>query len=79
MESNKENIADGLLLDLREEKTSLPSPKRSKKSRSLSVGPDAASALKETAGNRRKVKKSLFIIELTLTVSSPPFPLSNQF
>jgi hypothetical protein len=79
MESNKENIADGLLLDLREEKTPTLSPKRSKKSRSLSVGPGASTALKETAGNRRKVRKLEGGSILTLTISSPLFLQSSQF
>lgn len=54
-DSNKENIADGLLPAA--PKMASLSPRKPKKSRSLSMGPGArASApLKEDAGNRRKV------------------------
>jgi hypothetical protein len=54
-DSNKENIADGLLVPA----TTMPalSERKLKKSRSLSMGPGskANTALKEDSGNRRKV------------------------
>lgn len=57
-ESNKENIADGLV-PTAVEKTFSMSPKKSKKSRSLSMGPGSSTILKENAGNRRKVRMIL--------------------
>jgi kinetochore protein Spc7/SPC105 len=54
-EFDKENIADGLLASSNH-KSDAPSPKKAKKSRSLSMGPGALNVpLKEDAGNRRKV------------------------
>jgi hypothetical protein len=52
-DTNKENIADGLLAPL--EATSVGT-RKSKKSRSLSAGPGSLNVpLKEESGNRRKV------------------------
>jgi kinetochore protein Spc7/SPC105 len=52
-DTNKENIADGLLAPL--EDTSVGT-RKAKKSRSLSAGPGSLNVpLKEESGNRRKV------------------------
>jgi kinetochore protein Spc7/SPC105 len=56
-EFDKENFTDGLLATS-SAKRDAPSPKKSKKSRSLSMGPGALNVpLKEDSGNRRKVRK----------------------
>jgi kinetochore protein Spc7/SPC105 len=52
-DTNKENIADGLLAPLEAKSVGT---RKSKKSRSLSVGPGSLNVpLKEEDGNRRKV------------------------
>jgi kinetochore protein Spc7/SPC105 len=54
-ELDKENINDGLIVNSTQKRDVL-SPKKGKKSRSLSMGPGALSVpLKEDSGNRRKV------------------------
>jgi kinetochore protein Spc7/SPC105 len=71
---DKENIADGLLASSNQ-KRDAPSPKKTKKSRSLSMGPGALNVpLKEDAGNRRKVGEppSVTLYLSLLTIISPP-------
>lgn len=65
----KENIADGLVAALSFKAPTATSPKKSRKTRSKSIGPsglaplnDRPSALKEGNGNRRKVRARLRVI-----------------
>jgi hypothetical protein len=53
-DADKENIADGLVPSPGKKLFGLSS-NRSRKSRSLSMGPGSSSILKENLGNRRKV------------------------
>jgi hypothetical protein len=80
-EFDKENIADGLLTSS-SQKRDAPSPKKAKKSRSLSMGPGALNVpLKEDAGNRRKVGESRSVpfssILTSISLHSPQQNLSS--
>jgi len=54
LDGDKENATVGIFPSMGEKSFSM-SPKRSKKARSLSMGPGSSTILKENAGNRRKV------------------------
>jgi kinetochore protein Spc7/SPC105 len=72
-EADKENITDGFMPSITDKPFSM-SPKRSKKSRSLSMGPASSSILKENGGNRRKVSTVLLMIDLFSDLMQSAFP-----